>query len=239
MVEELLVQDRFNEPLDLEDYPLDTQRLSINVENTLQPRTDMAYQPDMDQSNFDSLLKRPGWIVESLTSETLIHEYNSDFGITGATVERSFSTVHFIMQIRRSPNLFAWKLLLPLVLVLISNWLALLLHPSFVEIRTGMCATALLTTVFLQLSSIDGSLVNGLVLIDQLYVLAYVLVVMTFSLVVRDNNRIRQFTASEKHVQIEEEQLLEMGKETNIEARKELIKERDVKEEAVVRSIRT
>lgn len=238
---QLYFQGRLYQPLDLKNYPLDRQTLSINIENNAETRNLVRYVADDEQSNFDSLMKLPGWSISSLTSQVLIHHYNTNFGITGSDSEQTYSTLHFVVEIRRSPNLFGWKLLLPLLLVLISNWLALLLHPSFVEVRTGMCATALLTTVFLQQSSIDASIVSGLVIMDQLYILAYVLIVITFSLVILDNNRIRQYTADEKDVQTEERQLLEMGKENDLEARREMVEmleERRQKEEAVVRNIR-
>lgn len=196
--------------------------------------------PDDSQINFDSLLKLPGWTISNLSTETLIHDYNTNFGITGQDNQELYSTVHFVLTIQRSSNLFGWKLLLPLLLVLVSSWLALILHPSYVEVRTGMCATALLTTVFLQQSSIDASLVSGLVIMDQLYVLSYVLIVITFTLVIIDNNRIRRFTAEEKDVQTEESQLLAMGaaKEGDVEARKDMIEDRNRREAALVKSIR-
>ena len=48
-----------------------------------------------------------------------------------------------------------WKLLLPLIVVLCGSWIVLLLEPCQIEVRTGLPATALLTTVFLQQSYVD------------------------------------------------------------------------------------
>jgi hypothetical protein len=55
-----------------------------------------------------------------------------------------------------------------------------------------MPATALLTTVFLQQSSLDAlPQVSSLVLMDLIYVVAYVLIVVTFAQVIWANNRIK------------------------------------------------
>lgn len=138
----------------------------------------------------------------------MVHDYNSNFGQTGADEEELFSAVHFSVEITRAQNFFVWKFLLPLVLILISNWLTLLLHPKYVEVRTAICASALLTVVFLQQGSLEAS-TSGLVLMDEIFVIAYFLIVVTFALVVWDNNSIQPFLASEREVAYEEELLME------------------------------
>ena len=82
--------------------------------------------------------------------------------------------------------------MLALLIVLITNWLALLLSPKFAEIRTAMPATALLTKVFLQQSSLDAiPQVSSLVLMDFIYVLANAMIVLTFGQIVWDNHHIK------------------------------------------------
>jgi len=82
--------------------------------------------------------------------------------------------------------------MLPLVLVLVTNWLALILEPHLIEVRTAMPATALLTAVFLQQSSLAGlPEVSELVLMDSIYLLSYGLIAFTFSQIVYDNFRLR------------------------------------------------
>ena len=55
-----------------------------------------------------------------------------------------------------------------------------------------MPATALLTTVFLQQSSLDAIQgVSSLVLMDLIYVIAYTTIVLTFAQVIWDNHKIK------------------------------------------------
>ena len=65
-----------------------------------------------------------------------------------------------------------------------------------------MPATALLTTVFLQQSSLDAIQgVSSLVLMDYIYVLAYAMIVITFGQIVWDNHRAKdEDEAVIKHV---------------------------------------
>ena len=185
------VQGRFFEPFVLSNYPLDKQNLEITLEDTLNDNTKIVYVPDNKETAFDSRFKVPGWTVNGISAETVNHNYVSNLGDTSAQTS-NFSALTFSIGIERAQNLFWWKLLLPLILVLITNWLALLLSPTYSEIRTAMPATALLTTVFLQQSSLDAiPQVSSLVLMDLIYVVAYSTIVLTFAQVIWDNHKIK------------------------------------------------
>ena len=63
------------------------------------------------------------------------------------------------------------------MVVICGAWIALLLNPVLTETRAALPASALLTTVFLQ-QSYTASLpeTGGLVLLDEIYVVAYILI---------------------------------------------------------------
>lgn len=188
----LRIQGRFFQPFDMRDYPLDSQRLTLIVEDSSNTADIFAFVPDTEASGLDSNFKVPGWNVTGFSSERLIHDYGSSFGSDSEAASK-YSALRFAVEIERVKNLFVWKLLLPVILVLGTNWLALVLHPRLIEVRTAMPATALLTTVFLQQSSLDAlPQVSSLVLMDLIYVVAYALIVTTFAQVIWDNNRIKQ-----------------------------------------------
>lgn len=193
----LRIQGRFFQPFDMRDYPLDSQELSLLIEDNTNTEDVIAYVPDIEASGLDSNFKVPGWNIAGLTAERLSHEYGTSFG--SETASQSYSSLKLSVQIDRVKNLFIWKLLLPVLLVLGTNWLALLLHPRLIEVRTAMPATALLTTVFLQQSSLDAlPQVSALVLMDLIYVVAYVLIVVTFAQVIWANNRIKHNESSDE-----------------------------------------
>lgn len=191
----LRVQGRFFQPFDMRDYPLDSQELTLIVEDSTNTEDVVVYVPDPASSGIDSNFKVPGWKVTGFTAERLTHEYGTGFGFEEASASK-YSALKMSVQIDRVKNLFIWKLLLPVLLVLFTNWLALLLHPRLVEVRTAMPATALLTTVFLQQSSLDAlPQVSALVLMDLIYVVSYVLIVVTFAQVIWANNRLKHDSA--------------------------------------------
>jgi hypothetical protein len=188
----LKISGRFFQPFDMRDYPLDSQELTLLIEDSGATADQVVFVPDTEDSGLDSNFRVPGWEVSGLTAERLTHNYESGFGSDQANAS-SYSTLRFSVQIERVKNLFLWKLLLPVLLVLFTNWLSLVLHPRLIDVRTAMPATALLTTVFLQQSSLDAlPQVSALVLMDLIYVISYVLIVVTFGQVIWGNNRIKK-----------------------------------------------
>ncbi len=187
------IQGRFFQPFDLVNYPLDKQRLSVQLETSNDTYDKLVYLPDSNSSGYDPYMLIPGWNINDLRSTTFYHDYGTDFGQTGVPEASKYSALEFSLELSRVTNLFIWKLLLPLLIVLLTNWLALLLKPTLVEVRTAMPATALLTTVFLQQASLDAiPQVSSLVLMDKIYALAYVIIILTFSHIIWDNTHLRE-----------------------------------------------
>jgi len=176
----MLVQGRFFQPFNLVDYPLDHQTLSISVEDSNWGEDKLVYVPDQTDSGYGAMLKIPGWNLEGWRMQSTVQDYASRFGETGKNAAARYAGLEFELVMARPISYFLWKLLLPLVIVLTANWLVLLLKPEHIEVRTALPATALLTLVFLQKSYSDTlPAIGALVLMDKIYVVAYVLVIAT------------------------------------------------------------
>jgi hypothetical protein len=79
------------------------------------------------------------------------HRYATHFGETGSgATKRTYSAATFDLKIKRAVTFFGWKLLLPLIIVVLLGGSVLLVHPSLIEVRIAAPATALLSMVFLQ-----------------------------------------------------------------------------------------
>ncbi|MDX2228764.1 MAG: hypothetical protein NW220_03955 [Leptolyngbyaceae cyanobacterium bins.349] len=175
----LRVEGRFVQPFNMARYPLDQQRISMVIENSIHTAKDLVYLADTKDSGYANTIAIQGWSINGWKSHNLLHTYPSNFGFAEPDVF-PYSSVRFDILINRPLNFFIWKLLLPLLIVLMSGWGALLLHPSYVESRIAIPVTALLTIVFLQ-QSYSSALpeVGYLVLLDKIYALAYLLIIAT------------------------------------------------------------
>lgn len=179
------IESQFFKAFSLSDFPLDNHELTIAVEDSLRGSDELVFEIDRPDSGLSPNFSVSGWSLDGWNTKTYINDYGSNFGDRRVTQASRFTQMNFNIKIARPVSYFVWKLLLPLLVVLCGAWIALLLNPSLTETRAALPASALLTTVFLQ-QSYTATLpeTGGLVLLDQIYVVAYVLIVVTLGRVI-------------------------------------------------------
>jgi hypothetical protein len=177
------VEGRFFQPFALGRFPFDEHHLTIQLEDTTYTSRDLVYVVDEKHSGYDELLKIPGWNIGGWKMEGLQRTYPTNFGDPAVGHDEShFAHLRYELTISRPLSYFGWRLFLPLVITMILTWSALLIHPEKVEPRTALPATGLLTAVLLQLGySEQLPDIGHLMLMDKIYVLAYVLIVFVLA----------------------------------------------------------
>ncbi len=173
------VEGRFFHAFDLENYPLDEQRVDIQLENSWYTIERLAMLPDTVGSKLKSELVLPGWDIKGFEMIINKNSYNTNFGDIAEDPSSRYSNLTFNMVIERPSNYFLWKLLLPLLVVIVSSIGAFFLHPSYIDARICLPVSALLTAVFLQQTYTDNLPDIGyMVLMDQIYVMSYILIIV-------------------------------------------------------------
>lgn len=187
------VQGDFFQPFNLSNYPLDSQELPIYLENSVYAAEDVSYVPDTKSSGYDTTVNMPGWNIIGFSTTQYQHDYATDFGTFGGPEASIYSTLKFGLHVHRKSNQFYWKLVFPLVIVLATCWMCLVISPEMVSMRFAMPPSTLLTMVFLHLASKQEiPQVSSLVLMDKIYLLAYVSIVATLALIIWDNAHLKQ-----------------------------------------------
>jgi hypothetical protein len=180
------IEGRFFQPFSLLRFPLESHTVSLSIEDNTYAADKLLYRFDQRHSGLDSGLTIPGWTVQSWKGREGVHHYASNMGDeTVGSDSSDYGTILFEVKVTRPVNFFIWKMLLPLVIILLACWTALLLHPSQLASRAAMTGTALLTTVFMQ-QGYTSNLpeVNYLVLMDKIYVVVYLLIILSLVQVV-------------------------------------------------------
>lgn len=174
------VEGRFRENFRFERFPLDEQRLGVIIENSVHTTDEIIYYADTLESGYATDLEIPGWEFKNYQISGSTHTYSTNFGDPDADKKISnYSALRFELKVSRPANYFIWKLLLPLIIVLLASWGALLLDPRRVDSRILLPITTLLTAVFLQQNYSDSlPAVSYLVLLDKIYVLAYLTIII-------------------------------------------------------------
>ena len=192
------IESAFLKPFSLSSFPLDQHDLTITIEDSLNGSDRLVYDIDRADTSYAPDLTISGWKLNDWSYSKTVVDYASSFGDHGAAQASQFARINFSMNISRPQSYFIWKLLLPLVVVICGAWIALLLNPVLTETRAALPASALLTTVFLQ-QSYTASLpeTGGLVLLDEIYVVAYVLIVVTLARVIIKSRNIEEKSEAE------------------------------------------
>lgn len=173
----LRVEGRFAQPFSLIDYPLDHHNLTIQVEDTTHGINEIAYVIDQKSSGISNNLQIPGWKLSGWEGQTFEHAYGTNFGEMEQA--SNYSVASFTMAINRPISFFLWKLLLPLVIVVLAALVALLVNPEAIDARLALPLGSLLSAIFLQKSYVDTLPDLGyLVFMDKIYLLAYPLILL-------------------------------------------------------------
>jgi hypothetical protein len=137
------VWGRFSQPLDLRDFPLDRQTLTIHLAaaGLLEEHVKMVplEKEHGRASRIASKFSVPDFTVLSWKAEPMPY-----FPIEGAA-----GTAGFQMQIEvvRSVSYFIWKVIVPLCLIVIMSWLPRWIDPEQIGSNIGISTTAFLTLV--------------------------------------------------------------------------------------------
>ena len=169
------VEGKFVCKFDLHAYPLDVQALSIEIEDNKYHSKDMLYLVDNKETDFRKETKVPGWKITNLSADTFIYDYKTNFGDNTRDIQfEKYSRFRYTIDISRPQMLFLFKNILPIFIVLISVFTVFYIHPFYIEVRSGIIITALLSAVALQITaSSDLGSVGYMVLIDKIYNLSY------------------------------------------------------------------
>ena len=180
------VQGRFCKKLPLYNYPFDRQTLTVVFEDSRKAVRELVYEADPAGSSVNPQLVLPGFTAGAPALSVAPFHYPTDFGDPRDTKNNIYSRVVFALPISRPAWTYSVKFLLPVLCVVLCAALMLVLRPSYVDARVGIGITALLTVVALQITTNDDlPNVDYLVLMDKVYILAYVYVIAGLAVVVR------------------------------------------------------
>jgi hypothetical protein len=179
-------QGRFSTKFQLEDYPFDTQFLTVVMEDTISGEDAQVYVPDPDGSiGLDPEITLPGFRVGKPKMQIISNTYPTNFGDLSDPEATAYSRLMLSIPVTRPVMAMSVKTFVPIVLIVVCAGLVFFVRPRYVEGRIGLGITALLTLVALQLTS-SAALpdVDYLMMLDKIYLLAYVFIIVALGRVV-------------------------------------------------------
>jgi len=132
----------FSSRMALEDFPLETQRLRVVIGTALLGPDQVQIRIDPDRSGVFGTTTVAGWFVESPSSEV------DTARIADVTINR----IRYAFPARRRPGYFAYKVVLPLALIVAMSWSVFWLDPEKLDAQLGVASASVLTLIAFQLS---------------------------------------------------------------------------------------
>ncbi len=167
---------------------MDEHALDIQIENPEHAADSLVYLADTSGATIRNSLQLVGWETKGCALTSTVHDYRTNFGNPVENAQR-YSNLAFTITLARPINYFLLKMLLPLVVVMLVSIGALILHHSHIDTRSSLPIGGLLTAVFLQQSYSDALPDTGyMVLMDKIYLLAYILISLVLLQVIRAGN---------------------------------------------------
>ncbi len=179
-------QGRFATKFPLEKYPFDTQLLTVAMEDTVASAGAQIYVPDGEHPvSLDPVITLPGFTVGTPTMRVVSNAYPTNFGDQSAPKAETYSRIVVTVPVSRPVVAMSLKTFVPIALIVVCAALVFFVRPRYVEGRIGLGITALLTLVALQLTS-SASLpdVDYLMMLDKIYLLAYLFIIIALVRVV-------------------------------------------------------
>jgi hypothetical protein len=179
------VQGRFSRKFLLYNYPFDRQTIEVAFEDSVLGSKLLSYVEDDEGFTVNPAMVLPGFRSEAPRLEIADVAYPTRFGDPRGAGPEAYSRVTLKLPIARPRGTYAIKLLLPVLCVIACASLMFVLRPNHVDARMEVGITSLLTIVALQITlNSDLPDVDYLVLMDKVYVGAYLFVIAGLAIVV-------------------------------------------------------
>jgi len=162
----LEVSGTFNKRVDLKDYPVDTQTMTIELENSNLNNTALVYVADTNESSLDKDVEVLGWVIKGWDISTTDHYYPT-FGET-------YTRLVYKMTITRYISIL-FKTVLPAMILLVIGLFAFLIPPADLFERLGLLIAVVLGS-FQHHLAVSGTIPPApyLTLIDAIMVTNYI-----------------------------------------------------------------
>lgn len=182
-------QGKFSRKLPMDAFPFEHHAFLVALEDSISDLNDVEYIADTVPIAMAPDVTLPGYILGTPTLTIAPRSYSTQFGDVdkaARSAAASFSRILIEVPASRPHFPYGIKFILPILGVVFCAGLMFFLKPQHIESRINIGITALLTIVALQITlNEDLPEIDYLVLIDKLYIAAYVFVIASLAIVVR------------------------------------------------------
>jgi hypothetical protein len=147
----------FTSNVDLRDYPFDTQKLEINVEDAVYGVDTVVFTPDPSRTSLDASFRLAGYGVASVGAQAIKHQYPPRFDRDDLYVSR----YKFTLGLDRFAQSAAFSVYVPAFIIVLISLIGLWCPPNELEVRSNAGAPMLAAAVLFHYSLIQSLPATG------------------------------------------------------------------------------
>ncbi len=169
------IQANLNSPVNLKEFPFDTQEMQIVIEDKTKDNNELIYVADLEESGFDESITFTGWNIDGFDAKVDEHEYD--------VYDSVYSRYMFTISISRIALNSFMKTFLPVFFIMLVVLFSFILDPDKITTRLGMAGSSLVATVMFHIS-ISNQIppVGYLTFADKFMVLTYFILFAIFAI---------------------------------------------------------
>ena len=166
------IEANLYENLDLQNYPFDSHKLTIKIEDTNLTKQNLTYVADQRNSGLDSSIVIVGWSVAAWSQEVVDHNYQ--------VYNQTYSQYVFSVTLDRE-SAHAFEIFIPVFFLTFIALIALLMYgkvSSVLESRILLTASVLVAAVLYQFT-LDSTIpaLGYLTFVDKFMIATYAIIV--------------------------------------------------------------
>ena len=167
----------FDASFELTRFPLDEQELPVFLES-FYPRSEVIFEP-VEENRGDALdntidtIDLPAWGVLGVHAEEKVFTWESD-------ADSDFSRYTYSIQVERRFGYYLWKIVVPLLLIVMLSWLVFWMSAQALEAQMGVSVTCILSVIAFNFVIADSlPKIPYLTLLDLWVLISYLFVFMS------------------------------------------------------------
>lgn len=204
-------QGKFSRKFLLYNYPFDRQTIEVAFEDSVLDSKLLTYVADPEGFTTNPTMVLPGYRSAAPELAIADRQYPTRFGDPDRSEPESYSRVTLRLPIQRPRDTYMIKLMLPVLCVIACASLMFLIRPTYVDARMTIGITALLTIVALQITlNADLPDVDYLVLMDKVYIGAYLFVIAGLLVAVRTTRMIADEAQIPRAIEIDRKAMVSL-----------------------------
>jgi len=129
----------FTTPLDLRNFPFDSQRLLISVASFKYDASEVSLTPNESETGRLGRFSLAGWLIEPGEARIATRKI--------APQNRSFNLLNYELIAERQSGYYLWKVFFPLALIVFMAWTVFWIDPNQLGAQVGVSGAAVFTMI--------------------------------------------------------------------------------------------